>query len=190
MQNNYLTIDLKAFNHAMKTFKVGVERKNAKKKPVILPAMLSYHDGFLSIECDDKVTVMHANGEWHGKAQFSANVVKAFVLVPLATNPVIISYSDSKISIGATTITCSWESASQGMIEQVTNPSLIDVFAMWRTQPAEQLIANGIKQKNKAAKEKLLKATASAAKRLESFAVTQEELLDLIESKVKARISN
>lgn len=190
MHKNQLNVDLKVFNNAMKIFRARVERKNAKKKPVILPAILSYNDGFLSIEFDDKVTVMHANGEWHGKAQFSGNMVKAFALVPLATNPVIINYSDSKISIGATTVTCSWELASQSMIEQITNPSLIDVFAMWRTQPAEQLIANGIKQKNKAAKEKLLKATASAAKRLESFEVTQGELLDLIESKVKARISN
>lgn len=190
MHKNQLSIDLKAFNNAMKTFKIGLQRKNAKIKPVILPAILSYNDGFLSIEFDDKVTVMHASGEWHGKAQFSGNVVKAFALVPLTTNPVIISYSDNKISIGATTVGCSWELASQGMIEQVTNPSLIDVFAMWRTQPADQLIAYGVKQKNKAAKEKLLKATASAAKKLLEFEVTQEELLNLIESKVTARIGN
>lgn len=189
MTTNRLSVDLKAFNFAMKTFKVGVDRKNAKKKPVILPAMLSYNDGFLSIEYDDKMTVMHASGEWQGKAQFSGNVVIALALVPLATNPVIINYSENKISIGTATVTCNWESASYNMIEMVSNPTAIDVFAMWRTQPAERLIATGIKQKNKALDEKLLKTTTKAANLLETFEVTQDDLLALIEVKVKARIS-
>ena len=71
----------------MKIFKVGMVRKYTKKKPVMLPAILSFTNGFLSIESDDKVAVMHASGEWHGKAQFSSSIVKALALVPLNTNP-------------------------------------------------------------------------------------------------------
>lgn len=188
MQNNQLTIDLKEFNHAMKVFKVGMERKNAKKKAVLLPAALSFSNGFLSIESDDKIAVMHALGEWHGKAQFSSNVVKALALVPFSGGSVVIHYRDGKLSIGSTTIDCEWELASKDMIAQATNPSLIDIFAMWRTQPADQLLAKGITQLNKLANEKLLKATASAAKKLDEFEVSQDDLLALIEAKVKARI--
>lgn len=92
MYKNQLFIDLKAFNYAIKVFKVGMPRSNAKKKPVILPSILSFNNGFLSIECDEKVVVMNATGEWHGKAQFSSSIVKALALVPLNTNPVIINY--------------------------------------------------------------------------------------------------
>ena len=98
IQNNRLSVELKAFNHALKIFKVGVERKNAKKPPVILPAILSFNNGFLSIECDDKVAVMNATGEWHGKVQFSHSIVKALALVPISVNPVIITYVDASRS--------------------------------------------------------------------------------------------
>ena len=189
MLTNQLHVDLKTFNHAMKIFKVGMMRKNAKKKPVILPAILSFSNGFLSIDSDDKVAVIHATGEWHGKAQFSSSIIKALALVPLNTNPVMINYADGRLSIGTTSMACDWALASQGMIAQTTNPSLIDVFAMWRTQPAEQLLAKSITQQNKLAKEKLLIATASAAKKLDEFEVTQDDLLKLIEAKVKARIA-
>ncbi len=131
---------------------------------------------------------MNATGEWHGKVQFSHSIVKALALVPISVNPVIITYVDGKITIGSTTATCIWVSSSQGMIDKISNPSMIDIFAMWQTQPADQLLTKGIKQSNKLAKDKLLKTTASVAKKLEAFEVTQDDLLNLIESKVKARI--
>jgi hypothetical protein len=185
MQTNKLIVDLKNFNLAMELFKVGkLVRKHTKPKT----AMLSFNDGFLSIECDDTVSVMRASGEWHGKAQFSSNIVKALTLVPLATNPVVISYLNNKINIGSMVAPCDWESASHTMIQKLVNPSSIDIFAMWRTQPAVHLMATGLKQKNKAAELTLQKATAKAVKALEKFEVTQEELLALIEAKVKARI--
>lgn len=192
MYKNQLCVDLKAFNHAMKLFKVGMVRvrKNAKNPPVMLPAMLSFNNGFLSIECNDKVAVMNAIGEWHGKAQFSHTIIQALALVPLTANPVIISYENGKLCISATTIACDWQSISQSMLDQVANPTLIDVFAMWRTHPAEQLLVKGIMQKNKLAKVKLMKTTVGAAKKLEEFEVTQDDLLKLIEEKVKARIIN
>ena len=189
MLTNQLIVNLKTFNHAMKIFKVGMARKNAKKKPVILQAMLSFSNGFLSIESDDKVAVMHASGEWHGKAQFSNGIVKALALVPLNINPVMINYADGRLSIGTTSMACDWELASLGLIARTTNPSLIDVFAMWRTQPAEQLLAKGLTQQNKLAKAKLLKLTASAAKNLIEFEVTQNDLLKIIEAKVKAKLA-
>ena len=177
MYTNQLCVDLKAFNYAIKVFKVGMPRSNAKKKPVILPAILSFNNGFLSIECDEKVAVMNATGEWHGKAQFSSSVVQALALVPLNTNLVIINYIDGKLSIGATTASCNWTSVSKGMMELITNPSSIDVFAMWRTQPADALAAKGISQKNKLAMDLMFKATLSAAKKLEKFEVSADDLL-------------
>lgn len=183
---NKLIVDLKEFNVAMELFKVGkLVRKHTKPKT----AMLAFNDGFLSIEYDDIVSVMRATGDWKGKAQFSSNIVKALTLVPLASDPVVVSYLDNKIHIGSMVAQCDWESASHTMIQSLCNPSAIDIFAMWRTQPAVNLMATGLKQKNKAAELALQKATAKAMKALEKFEVTQEELLALIEAKVKARIA-
>ena len=61
MQNNYLTVDLKEVNFAMKTFKVGMARKNVKKKPIFPPAILSYSNGLLTIESNDKLVNIRGN---------------------------------------------------------------------------------------------------------------------------------
>lgn len=189
MSKNVLTIDLKEFNHAMRIFKVGMERKNAKKHQVILPAMLSFNDGFMSIESDDKLMVVKATGEWHGKAQFSQSIIKALALVPPNANPVLVSYSDGKISIATMKAPCDWESISHKLLEKLLHPSMLDIFAMWRTQPAAELRVNGMDKHHKLAQLKMMKITASASKKLEEFEVTQQDLLNLIEAKVRAKIS-
>ena len=189
MQNNCLTVGLKEFNHAMKTFKVGVERKNAKKKPIFPPAILAYSNGFLTIESEEKLVNIHASGEWHGKAEFSNTFVTALTKVPLTGDPIIIKYADNRLHIATTSITCTWTSSSHQLISQLTNPSLIDIFAMWRTLPAHQLHGDGIAKQYKAAHAKMLKDTEKLAKKLTAYEITQDDLITMIEAKVKAKIS-
>ena len=189
MQNNCLTVGLKEFNFAMKTFRVGAPRKNAKKKPIFPPAILSYSSGFLTIESEDKVVNIHASGEWHGKAEFSNMVVTAIALVPLTGDLVIIKYADNKLHIATTSITCTWTSSSHQLISQLTNPSLIDIFAMWRTLPAHQLHGDGIVKQYKAAHARMHKDTEKLAKKLTEYEITQDDLITLIEAKVEAKIS-
>ena len=122
MQNNCLTVDLKDFNFAMKTFKFGMSRKSAKKKPIFPPAILSYSNGFLTIESEDKLVNIHAKGEWHGKAEFSNTVVAALALAPLTGDTIIIKYTNNKLHIATTSITCNWTSSSHQLISQLTNP--------------------------------------------------------------------
>lgn len=190
MTRNELSIDLKEFVHSLKVFKIGMERKNAKKKSVTLPAMLSFNDGFMSIECEDKIMVVRAKGEWHGKAQFSSTTIKALALVPPNINPVIVKYEDGKISIASMRVSCDWEQLSYTLLDRLNNPTCMDILAMWRTQPAVDLKTHGIDKEYKLAQEKMMKLTAVAAKKLEEFEVTQQELINLIEAKIKAKISN
>ena len=189
MQNNVLTVDLKEFNYAMKTFKITRPRKNAKKKPVPPPAILSYSDGFLTIESEDKLVNIHASGEWHGKAEFSNTVVTALALVPLIGDAIVIKYVDNKLHIAHTSIVCTWTSSSHQLMSQLNNPSLIDIFAMWRTLPAHQLHGDGIAKQHKAAHTKMLKDTEKLANKLTAYEVTQNDLIELIEAKVKAKIA-
>jgi hypothetical protein len=184
---NQIEVDLKMFNSGLKTFKIGMPRKNSKPKTDV-SAVISFSGGFLSIECDDKVSVMRAEGTWNGKARFSPTIIRALTLVPPSESPVVIKYENSKLSIGSTKIPCEWTLASQGMLDKVTNPTLIDIFAMWRSQPVEMLLGRGIKQENQSARSKLLKVTAKLALKLVEFEVTQEDLIAIVEAKIQKRI--
>ena len=188
MQNNCLTVDLKEFNFAMKTFKVGMPRKNAKKKPIFPPAILSYSNGFLTIESEDKLVNIHAKGEWHGKTEFSNTVVTALALVPLTGDPIIIKYADNKLHIANTSIQCTWTLFSSELISQLANPSLIDIFAMWRSLPAHQVHGDGIAKQYQAGHTRMLKETEKIARKLTEYEITQEDLIALIEAKVVAKI--
>ncbi|NOU25377.1 MAG: hypothetical protein HOO90_07560 [Methylotenera sp.] len=190
MQNNLITVSLKEFNHAMKTFKLGVPRKNAKKKPIIPPAVLSFFDGILTIESDEKLVNIRATGEWHGKAEFSNSIVNAIAMVPLSTNPLVIKYTGEKLLIGSTSVTCKWTLLNERKINQLSNPSVIDIFAMYRTLPAHQAHADGIAKKYKSVHQAMLKETEKTAKKLSAYEITQEDLITLIEAKTEAKISS
>ena len=75
-------------------------------------------------------------------------------------------------------------------IRDSTAPNLVDVIAMWKTQPSDELVAKGINKKIVAIQAKLEKAATSAAKKLADFDVTQQDLLALVEAKVKQRINS
>ena len=189
MQNNQLTVPLKDFNYAMRVFKTDKPRKNAKKPLQITPAILSFSNGFLTIESNEKLVNIHAEGEWHGKAEFSNTIITALAAIPLNADPVIIKYADNKLYISSTYVSCTWTAFSSELISQLTKPSLIDIFAMRRTLPAHQFHGDGIEGQYKLAHTKMLKETEKQAKKLSEFEITQEDLLDIIEAKVELRIA-
>lgn len=187
---NKLTINLIEFKNGIKIFKVKSPARINAKKRVQIPAVISFNDGFMSIDCNEKVAVMRAVGEWSGKAHFSASIVHAIALVPPNNDPMTVSYNEGKLTIGSISVTCEWMPVSYHLIDMLVNPTLIDIFAMWRTSPSSELHKKDIDKKIISAKEKMLNATASAAKRLENFEITQVDLLNLIEEKIKTRITN
>ncbi len=189
MTINKLIVDMSQFQYHIKTFKVGLDRKNTKRQRTIPPAILSFSEGILSIEGDDKLVAINAEGDWHGRARFSFNTLKALALVPPNMNPIIISYQDERLTIGGVSTPCNWESYSYVGVDTSMNPSMIDIIAMWRTQPTEDLLSKDILKVNQQAQKDLVKATASAAKKLADFDVTQDDLLALIEKKVQLKIS-
>lgn len=187
---NTLEVTLKEFTHSMKAFRVGI-RKNAKKRPLAkVPAILDFRDGFLSIDGDDKVAVMKATGEWAGKAEFSFSIVDALSQFSPTTDPVVIRYDEnnSKLYIGQTVTPCEWHSSSKTLIAKIENPSVIDLFAMWRTQSASELNATGIKAQLSTARLKMKKDISCVVKRLADYEVCEQEIIDLIEEKIKEKV--
>ena len=184
---NRIEVSLKEFIHSIAAFKPSFPRKNAKKPPNLPPAMLSFQGEFLTIEFDDKLVNMHAEGEWHGKAEFSGTFLQAIVLEPIGADPVVIEYDGDKLTIGSAKTVCRWTPFSHSLLKKVSNPTAIDTIAMWRTLPADIVHVEGIDEKYKATHERMLKETEKAAKLLTQFEITQQDIIDLIEIKVEAR---
>jgi hypothetical protein len=63
-------------------------------------AMLAFENGFLSIEAGDRHVTMRALGEWHGRAWFSSNLLKALAAVPPNEDPVVVTYDGVNLRIG------------------------------------------------------------------------------------------
>ena len=60
---------------------------------------------------------------------------------------------------------------------------------MWHTLPAHQLYGDGIVKRYKAALARMHKDTEKLAKKLTEYEITQNDLINLIEAKVEAKIS-
>jgi len=62
LSRNFLQVRQFEFKQATKV----LQRKRLR----LGPALLAYEGGFLSIESGEVTVVMHAEGEWHGRATF------------------------------------------------------------------------------------------------------------------------
>ena len=72
--HNRLQVRLADFKHAARVF------KPARRK--LGSVLLCFEGGFLSIESGGAAAVMRADGEWHGRAAFSPQVLRALTIAP------------------------------------------------------------------------------------------------------------
>lgn len=122
LSRNFLQVRQCEFKQATKI----LQRKRIR----LGPSLLAYEGGFLSIESGEITVVMHAEGEWHGRATFSETVLRALALVPPEQDPIFIQYADGHLLIANMTIPCQWQPLSKAFLENLTNPSLIDLLAV------------------------------------------------------------
>jgi hypothetical protein len=130
MLENRLEIDRHEFAQAMKTFNVRALPRSA---------MLAFEGGFLSIEAGNRLVTMRATGQWHGRAWFSANLLKALAATPPHDDPVVMVYLDAKLRVGPTIIDCRWQLVSKALIKDATKPSPLDLIAMDLTLPRSEI---------------------------------------------------
>jgi hypothetical protein len=138
--NNLLHVSVAEFKLATKVY----QRKRLRLGPVLL----AYEGGFLSIESGEATAVMNAVGEWHGRAVFSPEILRALALVPPLQDPVQISYDGAYLFIGSMKIICQWNMVSQAFIEDLENPSLIDLLALKVTVPRSEIGGTGLGNKS------------------------------------------
>lgn len=178
---NKLTTDLSEFKRAIKVFRGHWATCEG--------AMLSCESGILCIECGGILSTLRVSGEWHGRAYFSGNMVKALAMVPPVTGPVEFSYRDGILKIATVSIGCQWENVSHDFVERVANPTLIDLLAMDRTMPRSTIHGTGLAPRIRAAKDKIARVIVKAAKLLDELEISQADLLQLLENRVQERLS-
>src|SRR5688572_7144817 len=132
---NRLEVDRHEFARAMKTFNV---------RSFLRSAMLAFEGGFLSIEAGNVLVTMRANGQWQGRARFSANLLKALALVAPTENPVVVLYQGERLRIGGIVLDCKWEVVSKVFIKDATRPSPLDLVAMDQTLPRSEIHGTGL----------------------------------------------
>lgn len=155
LARNFMQVPLKEFRAATKVF----TRKRLKMGPVLL----AFEGGFLSIESGEAAAVMHAAGEWHGRATFSPEILRALATVPPLQDPIPIAYADGHLLIGNMTIICQWNTVSQAFVHDLPNPSLVDLLALERTIPRAEIRGTGLGKKIRSARAKAERRIRNAA---------------------------
>jgi len=174
--HNLLQIPLAEFKRATKVF--------TPKRRKLGPALLAFDGTFLSIESGDVAAVMRASGEWHGRATFSAEILRAVATVPPLQNPVPIAYADGHLLIGSMTIPCQWQLISQALIEDLENPSLMDLLALERTLPRDEMKGSALGKRIVGAVRDAEQRIHRAAAQLAELEVTENEIRGLVEAKI------
>jgi hypothetical protein len=151
-------------------------------------AMLAFEGGFLSIEANEQAVVVRADGQWQGRARFSANILRAIAKVPPAGDPVVIEFADNRLRVGTLVIGCRWETVSARFIQELKNPDYLDLMAMDRTLPRSEIRSKRLDRQIRNAKATLAGRIAKAAKLLVMADVKEDDLWQLVERNIQVRI--
>jgi len=180
MQSNLLQVSLPDFKHAMKPF--------TAKRRKLGRVLLAYERGLLTIESGEASTIMRAEGEWHGRAYFSPEVLRAIALYPPATDPVVISYADGHVMLATMTIPCDWINSAHELAKVIVEPTLLDLLAMGRTMPRAEVITTELGKSIRRAQQKSERYIISAAQKLMELGVEEADIRSLIEERIAERI--
>lgn len=132
MASNHLLVARSGFVAAVSVY--------GKKRAKLGPVLLSFDGGFLMVESGGIAKAMHAEGQWHGRATFSPEILRALAMIPPAQDPIPISYADGHLLIGNMTVVCQWESLSMATVKDLVNPGLVDLLALARTMPRPEIL--------------------------------------------------
>ena len=175
---NVLEMDRSEFARAMRSFHV---------RELAQTALLAFEGSILSIESGAQVVTMHADGEWHGRAWFSSNLVKALIKVPPTDDPIVIAYDGAKLRVGSITVGCDWELVSKAFVKDVTRPSLLDLLAMNHSLPRSEIHGTGLSKRIEHARFRLDESIKKAAKLLKEAEISEADLWDLAEKRIQGR---
>lgn len=153
-------------------------------------ADLTFENGILSIKVDNAMVTMRAGGQWHGSAFFGGQAIAALAKVPPVADPVIVEYRDGRIRLGPLSVGCMWTDASEGFIEAVENPGVLDLLALGRSMPAAEIHRSGLWRRINRAKGTVTTAIEKAMRYLDQIEITEAELYELVERRIAAKLAH
>jgi hypothetical protein len=180
MQRNQLQVTLRDFKLAMKPF--------AAKRRKLGTVLLAFEGGFLSIESGEVTAVMHADGNWHGRARFSPEVLRAVATFPPSQDPITVSYAEGHLLIGTMTIPCQWESSSQQLIQVLTNPDMVDLLALGKSMNRAEFLGSSLGKSIRSAQDKAERRIKNAAAQLAELDISEAEIRALVDSRISDRL--
>ncbi len=182
MKINRLTVALDDFKLSTVPF--------AKRRAKLGTVLLAYSSGFLSIESGDIKVVMNAVGEWHGRASFSPEILRALSTIPPTTDPLVFEYENGYIKICATKISCEWEAEITNLKEYGEEFSLLDLLALEKTMPRVKIRSSEIGLEITKAKNFANKKIQNAARELEKLEISEDDIRYVLESKIYRKINH
>lgn len=180
LSRNFLSVPLAEFRNAIKVF--------AWRGTHLGQALLAFEGGFLSIESGEATAVMRAEGEWHGRASFSPEILRALAKVPPAQDPIPVSYADGHLLIGGMTIPCYWQRPSRDFLFNLENPSLLDLLALGRTLPRADIRGSELGKQIRNAQARAARRIRSAVVLLAPFDIPESAVRDLVEARIASRL--
>lgn len=178
--NNFLQVSRSEFVSAIKPF--------TKKRAKLDRALLAYDGAFLSIESGEITAVMRSAGEWNGQATFSPTILRAIATVLPAQDPITVAYTDGHLLIGGMTISCDWRLTSQSFIDNIENPSLLDLLAMERNISRGEMAGTELGKRIRSARLKMDRCVKRASAQLEEMEITEDDLRALVELRLSKRL--
>lgn len=177
---NFLQVPRVEFKQAMLVF--------TPKRRKLGPALLAFDGTLLSIESGDVAAIMRASGEWHGRATFSAEILRAVATIPPLQNPVPIAYADGHLLIGSMIIPCQWQLTSQALIDGMENPSLLDLLVLERTLSRNEMRGSALGKRIVGAVREAERHIHRAWVQLAELEVGENEIRGLVEAKIARRL--
>ena len=157
-------------------------------KPKTEPALMAFFDGYLSIESKGAVAVMHAEGDWQGRATFSGTVLHALVMAPPTQDPLVISYAEGHLLIAGMTIPCEWSNSGPALFDEVANPDLLDLLAIALSLPRAEARSPVWRAKTGPALKERDRLIRLAARHLEKLGVSEIDIRALVDEQVQLRM--
>ncbi len=180
LTRNLLHVTRAEFKRATKVF--------TRKRLVLGPVLMAFEGGFLSFESGDVTVVMHADGEWQGRAWFSPQVLRAVATVPPDADPIPIAYAEGFILIGGITIPCEWRLSREELAHQIENPCLLDLLALNRTLTRAEIRGTELGKRIRSATEKADRRIRNAVAQLAELEISEREIRGLVEARIALRL--
>lgn len=191
---NELRVPLREFKRAMGRFKeygrINPYRNRRKTAAPSPDALIAFSGGFLSFEAEDLVAAVRAEGEWHGRATISVRMLGILALTPPLEDPVPLVYDGGRLRISTVTMRCDWDQDGARLVQRAENPGPLDLLAMDRTVSRAEVHGSDLGKRITAAKRKVGNAVTRAANLLADLEITEEDLREMLEARVRARLKD